>query len=441
MWVFEHVVQFLTVDLWRLKVEDLAPRKAMFVKMLRVLGVSVRDFRGDKVTLRASALTFYTLMSIVPILAMTFGIAKGFGFEEKLSSQLREALPNQQDVVENLIMFSNQLLAQTRGGLIAGIGLIVLIWTVVKMLGNIEESFNAIWGIHKGRPLLRKFSDYLSFLFVSPILFFASSSVTVFVSAQLENLIERFGIAGAVAAALTSGMRLLSLVILWALFSFTYVFMPNTKVRLKSAVAAGIFAGTLFFLLQLVYVRFQIGVGRANAIYGSFAALPLFLTWLQLSWIVVLFGAEVAWAHQHLDRFEWGQESKSAARVLRRKVELGMMRMAVRRFCEAEPPPTYDDFREAIDAPRVLLQNCVEELKDARLLSETLLDEKGMVGFQPAADVSDLTVADVLTRLDSIGDTEVPISGTDEMVQAYAKVDEMRKELRALDCNRLLKEL
>lgn len=441
MLLIQRAKQFLTVDLWRLKVDEMPARRAMLVRALRVLAVAVRDFETDRISLRASALTFYTLMSVVPILALSFGVAKGFGFEQRLEAELRSALPNQTEVIERFILFAQQLLEQTRGGLIAGIGLIVLFWTVIKVLGHIEHSFNDIWELKQGRPFLRKFSDYMAFAFVAPILFLISSSMTVFVTSQLETIITRLEFLGPVATLLISAVRLLSLAILWVLLAFTYLFMPNTKVQVKSALVAGILAGTMFFLLQVAYVRLQIGAGKANAIYGSFAALPLFLTWLQLSWIIVLFGAEVAWAHQNLERFEWGQESRRATRHLRHKVQVAIMRVCVHRFCTGAEPPTFRQLQQEVDAPRVLMQSCLEELRDARLLSRTLLDDGESVGYQPACDVSELTVADVLARLDSVGEGDVPIGGNETAAQAYAKVDELICELRSIQANRLIKDL
>jgi len=490
-----QVPSFLKRDLWHFRLRELSPRKRGLYRYLRILTLSVFQFKNDKCALRASALTFFTLMSIVPVLAMTFGVAKGFGFEDVFEKKLRSAFqkiearpvetvppvgeastkpssepssetsvepssepgaepssepgaatPRQRSqlerAVDQLIDFSHNLLKTTKGGLIAGIGLAILIWTVVKVLGNIEAAFNDIWGIQKHRTLLRKFSDYLSFLFVTPILLFLSGSLTVFVTAQVTAIVSKLSFLGFLSGLILFSLRFLPFVILWVLFSFTYMFMPNTKVKFKSALMAALVAGTAYQLFQWVYIHFQIGVTKANAIYGSFAALPLFLTWLQVSWMIVLFGAEVSYAHQNIDLYEWTEESKKASVSYRRLLMLSIAHCSVLRFCRGKQPPTMDQLTHYLDAPPRLVRECVDQLLDARILVEVMPTEPEVeIGYNPARDVDDLTIATVLEALDKVGFTGLPLAKAKAIEHLTSHLSELRRGLRELPANVPLKDI
>ena len=289
--------KFIQEDIWRIRAKGLPPLKAFGIRYLRILIAAGNAFQEHRCQLRASALTFYTLLSIVPIVAMAFGIAKGFAFEKILQEKILERFPGQEEVLLEVFGFANSLLANTKGGLIAGIGVILLFWAIIKVLGNIESSFNDIWSVKKQRTFARKITDYLSVMLVAPVLLVLSGSVTVFVTTRLEAITERFDVLGILGPVVLLVLELAPFTIMWVLFAFLYIFMPNRQVDNKSGLFAGIIAGSVYVVVQMIYVKFQVGVAGYNAIYGSFAALPLFLTWLQMSWIIVLAGAEISCIH------------------------------------------------------------------------------------------------------------------------------------------------
>jgi membrane protein len=300
--------KFLSEDLWRIRLDEQPPRRSLWIKLLRVITLSVKGFDKDKCTLRASALTFYTLLSIVPILAMAFGIAKGFGFDHILEERVRQQFHGHEEVVAQAITFARNMLDNTKGGLIAGIGVVFLFWAVIKVLGNMERSFNEIWGIKKHRSWTRKFSDYLSFMLIAPVLFIMAGSMTVAVSSQVKNILLTHSYLAYIAEPILLLLKILPFGLLWGLFAFVYFFLPNGKVNVRSALLGGILAGTIYQIVQWAYITFQVGINRYNAIYGSFAALPLFLIWLQLSWLILLYGAEVSFAHQNVATYEFEQD-------------------------------------------------------------------------------------------------------------------------------------
>ena len=207
--MISKVIHFITTDIWRIRLKDFSQSKSFFVKQLRILLLVVRGFDEDKCYLKASALTFYSLLSIVPVIAMVFGIAKGFGFQEVLQKDLLEKFPAQEEVLIQVFNFAQSLLENTKGGFVAGIGVVILFWTVIKVLGNIEKSFNDIWGVKKSRTWGRKFSDYLSVMLIGPLLLILSSSTTVFITTQVTFITEKFALLGTISSIIFLALKIL----------------------------------------------------------------------------------------------------------------------------------------------------------------------------------------------------------------------------------------
>jgi len=216
--------QFLKTDIWRIRASTLSNRKSFWIRQLRIILLAIRGFAEDKCQLRASALTFYSLLSVVPVVAMAFGIAKGFGFDGMLERQILGSMPGQEEVAQQIVGFANSFLENTKGGLIAGISIAVLFWTVIKVLGNIESSFNEIWGIKKARTFGRKFSDYLSIMMICPVLFIMSSSVTVLITSQVTLLVEKLAFLGPIGSLILISLRILPYAVIWIMFTFAYIF-------------------------------------------------------------------------------------------------------------------------------------------------------------------------------------------------------------------------
>jgi membrane protein len=439
--IFTKAADFIKQDVWRIRRTNLPPTKSFFLKLLRVLILSARGFDEDKCQLRASALTFYSLISIVPVAAMAFGIAKGFGFEKMLEAQLRSKLAGQEQILDRVIQFSHSLLESTRGGLLAGIGLIVLFWAVVRMLGQIEGSLNDIWGIKEQRSLGRKFGDYLSLMLICPVLIILSSSATLFIITQVTLILERIAILGAFSPVILFLLQLLPYGLLWGLFTFIYIFMPNTKVRFTSALLAGIIAGTIFQAVQWVYITFQIGVAKYNAIYGSFAALPLFLIWLQMSWLIVLYGAELSFALQNVDTYEFEPDALQASRRLKTLLSLQVAQLLVQNFARGEPPLTARQVSHELEIPIRLVNEIIFELTQSNILSGTEIGEDGERGFQPARDINTLTIQHVVDAMELKGLNTIPFAHTPEFSALSEAIETFRNTVEKLPENRLLREI
>ena len=404
----EHLREFYRDRLWQMRLDDLPRHRAAVLRLLRILQLSFRGFREDNCPMRASSLTFYSLLSVVPTAAMAFGIAKGFGFEKLLEDQLLEHFPGQEAVVVQIVDFARAMLENTRGGMIAGIGVAVLFWAVIKVLSQIEAAFNRIWQVAVARSAVRKLTDYLSIMLICPLLVIMSGSATVFITTQVQQIAERIALLGMFSPLIAMGLKLIPYVLIWILFTFVYLTMPNTRVHLGAGLMAGVLAGTVYQITQWGYITFQVGVARQNAIYGSFAALPLFLVWLQLSWLIVLMGAEFAFAVQNASRFEWAD---AAARLDHRQHQLLCLQTAqriVKGFVEGRTAPTPDSLAAELGLPVVLARRVVDDLVASGLFVYLQSENSAQPACQPAKDVRHYTIAAILEALENRSDMQIP---------------------------------
>ena len=376
--------------------------RAGVYNFLKVILLSLKHFKDDNLQLRASALTYFSLLSIVPVLAMAFGIAKGFGLDKELEKQILENFSGQEEVIATSLDFARNLLNNSSGGLIAGIGLVFLFYTVMQLLGNIEKSFNDIWYINKNRPLVRKISEYMTIMLLGPILLILSNSLTITITQKIAQLTETVTLIGLFKGLIFPLLRLLPYTVIWILFTLVYMIMPNTTVRFKSAAIAGILAGSAFQLLQWALIYFAVGVTRYNAIYGSFAALPLFLVYLQLSWLIVLVGAEISYAIQNVGSHDISDELHNFSIDSKKRLALSVSILLTKNFKEGKPPLTFDEIDDRLEVPDRLLHEVLEALIETRILSETR-NENDFIAYQPAQDTDRLNVFKILNSIESLG--------------------------------------
>lgn len=418
----QKIRHFLTKEVWSIHLQNHPPLTRIPIHIVRILLLAYRGFIEDRVLLRASALTYFTLMSIVPILAMGFGIAKGFGVDRYLEKQLLENFQGQEEILTQLIDFSNKLLQNTGGGLIAGIGVIVLFYSVLKVFGHIEHSFNDIWQIKTARPFTRKFTDYLSMMLIAPVLLIASSGINVFVVTQLDNLSNKIELISYVSPLIVFSLKFLPYIIIWVVFTLLYVVMPNTKVNILSGIIGGIIAGSAFSITQWIYIDFQVGVSSYNAIYGSFAALPLFLAWLRISWLIVLFGAEISFSHQNQNLYEFETETENLSNQSSKALSVLILNRVINRFMNGEPPFTSQELSKDLKLPIRLVRSLLENLVSCNILSKTYTNKPKTPAFQPAQYIDKFTISYVNNKLDTNGTTiELKHSTLDKINQIQGK--------------------
>lgn len=435
--MIKKIFNFWKDDLWSISAEEIKGGKIIFFKFLRCINLSFRGFVDDTCRLKASALTFYSLLSVVPVLAMAFGLAKGFGVEELLRKELLKNLPGQEEILQQMISYAHTLLANTGGGLIASAGIVILFWSVIQLLTNIEFSFNDIWGVKKPRSLGRKFSDYLSVMMLCPFLFIISSSVMVLINSQVSLLLERFEIINYFGEYIRALLKLSSFVILWIVFTFVYMFMPNTKVRILNALIGGFVAAMFYQIVQHLYINFQIGVSKYNAIYGSFAVLPLFLIWLQMSWYIVLFGAEVTFAAQNMEMYEFEGQCRNVSRRKKEAVILSVLSFLLKQS-EDKPFVSSAEIAAFMKVPIRLVRDVISELIAAKLVVE-VIDENENIGHRIACVGGDMRISDVLQALHSSGFNES--FGQENLGHCEEIIDSFYERIHSAEKNKKLSQI
>jgi len=441
MKILKKIIHFIKADIWRIPLKNMPRHKLLLVKQLRVLLLAFRGYQEDNVGLRASALTFFSMLSVVPVVAMGFGIAKGFGFDKHLEKQLIENFSGQQEVLDWIIKFAQRFLDNTQGGIVAGIGIVILFWAVMKVLGNIESSFNAIWQIRTSRVWFRKFSDYFSMMLIAPILIILSTSSNVFISTQLEKITSEVAFLGYISPIIFFLVKLIPYVLFWLVLTIIYMVMPNTKVNFKSAFIAGIIAGTIFVFVQWAYIHFQVGVSRYNAIYGSFAALPLFLIWLQISWLIILFGAEISFAVQNVERYEFDPDIQNLSSFSERALTLMVAQLIVKRFENGEEPLTDKEISQKLEIPIRLVRDILYILNESKILSELATDQYKEKAYQPAQDIHKITVSYILNAIDHNGVDKILAADSTEKNQIKKLLNDFDLAIQNAKGNMLLKDI
>jgi membrane protein len=432
---------FIFRDVWVMSHHGISPFRRIVIKQIKIFLVTFRGFMENKVSIRASALTYYSLMSVVPIVAMIFGIAKGFGLEKMLQKELAAKLSGQQEVLNWIITFANSMLERTKGGIVAGVGLVLLFWSIMNVLGNIEASFNDIWQIKKGRTLFRKFADYLSIMLIAPVFIILSSSATVYITTQITTIMHKIQVLGYMAPVIRIFINLIPYFLIWILFSFIYIVMPNTRVRIWPAVISGIIAGTIFQIVQWAYVKFQISVSSYNAIYGSFAALPLFMIWIQTAWLIVLFGAELSYATQNFEKYEFESEAAMISNRYRINLSLLVTSFVVKKFANGEKAPGLDEISGQLQMPSRFVREITNDLVEAGVLSQVNRNDSSDMHYQPAIDIQNLTVKTVIDKIDHAGIGVLSIANVPDMETIKHKLNGMDQLAHGSDHNILIKNI
>jgi len=266
------------------------------------------------------------------------------------------------------------------------------------LLVHIERSFNEIWQVSRGRTLARKFTDYFAIMFIAPLFFIMAGAATVFINAQIQETGSAI-----LSPLLLLLVRFLPYLLIWIVFTLIYIVMPNTSVKFTAALYAGIIAGTIFQAVQWIYIKFQIGVSTYNALYGSFAALPLLLLWMQVSWLVVLFGAELSYAKHNVAKYEFEAETRNISPLNRKVLALYILHHLVQNFQQGNKPQTPGQISRNLEIPNNLVRNILNELEAVRLISQIRTEKPSETAYQPAIDIQAITIRMVLERLDQKG--------------------------------------
>lgn len=436
----KKIIDFLLHDIFRLTENELSKGMRILVRLLKKIVLSIRGFIEDDLTIKASALTYYTSLAIVPIFALILAIGRGFGFQESIEMFVIKILGDNREILPFVMRFVNNYLENIGGGLFVGIGVVILLWAVVNMFRQIEYNFNRIWNVKKNRSIVRQFTTYITVFVVVPLLIILSSGL----NSKVEEWVE-------VVAASSAGvffipiyqflLKLTPLVVYWILFSVIFVLIPNTKVKIGNAILAGIVTGTAIMFVQWLYVTGQVSLSRYNAVYGSFAAIPLLLFWIQISWLIVLYGAELCYVSQNLGNYSFEHDTKNITRRYSDYTLLVVLKVVIDRFCAAQAPISAIEISESYNIPIRLVNEHLKQLVETRILSEVYMDIHTERLFQPALDVDLITVKLVFERINSFGSENFKIADTPEFRNIWESLRHVQSSVEKSTGSILLKDL
>jgi Predicted membrane protein len=387
IWVRNEPDTPVLVQLWR--------------SVARLLYLVIFGFIKDQCIIRAAALTFTTILSIVPFLAVAFSISKGFGLQNTdfIRTLVLKLTTGRVEVADKIIEYIDRTNVQALGW----VGVAMLLFTVLSLVGTIEKAFNTIWNVSRGRSAWRKVTDFFPIIVICPMVLLVASSVNL--SLQQQQIVTELLSVQAIGLLEAVFLKLTPYLLISMAFAFMYAFIPHTKVRLSAAIFGGVVGGVLWQSAQWFYIHWQIGAAKYNAIYGSFAQLPLLLMWIYISWLVVLLGSEVSYAWQNLNSFVRQRFFGEATPFERQKIAVLMMTILAKRFHDGRPLPSVEEISDALMAPTSLVSDIFRLLQKAGYTVLTDVAEREV--FAPARSLDDVRILDIVRVVNMDADNRV----------------------------------
>lgn len=420
--MIKKLIEFIKNGVWETDEEDVKDKKwGWLLRPFKIIIFTAKGVGRHKIPINAAALSFYSLTALVPIAAMIFGIMKGFGLYDNLIEYINDLVPeNAGALVDNLIDTGINKLNQARGGIVASAGFLFLLWAVIKVFGNIEKVFNNIWEIKKQRPFSRKFTDYVAVIFVAPMLWIISNSIIVYIRKSVSDFTGAW--IGDVL------FTIVSIITIWLMFTFIYYVLPNTKVKIKGAFIAGVLAGTAFQVFQWAYVWFQSYMTSYNVVYGSLAAIPLFMIWLQASWFILLFGAELSFAYQNIEKFEMEREAEKMSYNERRKVLLATMMVIIRHFKDNQEAVDSETVSNELNMPLRIVRDVIFDLENIDMIVAIQSNTNNKVNlYIPCRDVNTITAWDIIDGVDNRPNSRLDFRGNKELTAVEDAMDDLKR--------------
>lgn len=437
-WVQDQL-DFLKIGIW--KSTDHTGWKGFRLKWLKIIIITAKEFVKDKVPLQASALTYLSILSIVPLVAMIFGIAKGFGIETLIQKELDKIFFGQDVVKDFIFEFAQNMLNNTKGDVIVGVSIVVLFFTVMRLLNNIEDVFNSIWGKQTSRNLIRKFTDYLAMIVVAPILIILSSGVTILIEKQLKLFAQTVQVEEYINPLLVLLVQFSPFLLIWLLFTMIYVIMPNTKVNLKSGLIAGVIAGTLFQMIQQAFITFSFLMSNYGAVYGGLAVLPLFFIFTQLSWTIVFVGGELSYAHQTVDEYIPDEKEIDFSQNEKNKIALLIVHHIVKAFENGSSPFTKKEISDLINVQHRFVSDMINKLVKGGVLIKSIMAEKNRHVYLPSKDINKIDIQFVYQQLEMWGEKIIQRQHDPSMEELSKALSGLNEEVTKSKYNKLLKDI
>jgi len=421
---FEGIYNFIRFDIWRITEYELTKSRRFFYRVVKTIVLAIRGFVVDNLNVRASALTYSILFAMIPLFALIIAIAKGFGVDKLIENSLQGTFIGQANLVPTVMGFVQRYLESTQGGLFIGIGIAILFGSVMNFFMQVEKAFNSIWQVKKSRSLIRQFTTYFSAILIIPLLIVLSSGFSIYVNAILSHSYF-FSLLSPV---LRFGVKFIPYIINWIVFTIMYMVIPNTRVRFYNAMLAGILAGSAFQLFQILYINGQVYLSRFNVVYGSFAAIPLLLLWLQISCLIILLGAEISYASQNIKNFDYEVDTKNISSRYKNFMTLFITHLVVKQFENQKPPLSSEQIATNYKLPIRLVNQILNQLTEVSILIEVFHDSSKSKTYQPAIDINQMTVNLVFAKLEKNG-AELFLTSKNELLDSFwQKTLEIKKQ-------------
>lgn len=420
---FSEIIKFIRFDMWRHTTTEFDGFfKRIGFLIIRTIVLVVRGFTSKNLNDIAKSITFSLTFAIVPIMAMIVAVAKGFGVADVIEQYLNTTFLGEAGIVPTIMEMVDRYLSTAQGGLFIGIGILILLWAIYSFFESVETAFNQIWNVKRSRSIARKFSTYITIIVLIPVFIVCNSGLHLFVNSSIGDSL------------------FLQFIISWVLFIWMYMAIPNTPVRFLSAVVPGILMGTLFKLLQMLSVYLIAMLSRTSIVYGAFASIPILMTWLQYTSLLILIGAEMSYAIQNNAEFEYESELNSMSRRYKDFIMLYLLTVIVRRFENSEAPYSAKELAIRDHLPIRLVNLLMSRLVETELVREVTSEQDEERRYQPALDTHKITVGMVIERIDAQG-TEAFLQAPSKQMQDFWNTYlQLKQKDKSLD-NILVNEL
>lgn len=432
------VIRFVRYDMWRVTATEFdGPLKRIGYGIVRTIVLVARGFTSKNLNDTAKSLTYSLIFAIVPILAMVVAVAKGFGVQQVIEQQLNASFLGETNMVPTIMAMVERYLETAQGGLFIGIGILILLWAVYSFFQSVETAFNRIWNVRNSRSVLRKATAYIAIVVLIPVVIVCTAGINIFLDTTVESTIHVEAVHDFLH---TTGVQFLQFVLVWLLFICMYIAIPNTKVRFMSALIPGIIMGTLFQLLQMLSVYLIAALSRTSIVYGAFAVIPILMTMLQYTSLLILIGAEMSYAIQNNEEFEYEQDLNSMSRRYKDFIMLYLLHVIVKRFEADEAPLSAHELAIRDHLPIRVVNQLLSRMVETGVLREVCVEDNEERTYQPALDTHKISIGMVLDRIDAQG-TEQFLQATSKEMQAfwkkYLNVKKSHNELNKIFINEL----
>lgn len=427
-----QLFKFLSYGIWHIETDKEGKKQLLFFNLIKAFILTIRNINAAQLSTRASALTYSTLLSIVPLLAVLFGIANGFGFHDTVKSQLFAFFAGQEAVIKKSMDYIQMSIQYSHEGIFLGIGLVLLFYTVISLMMDIETNFNLTWNIHTNRSFYRMFTDYLALVIIAPIFLVCNAGLTLFMSSA--DL-------GVISVMVNPFIKIIPFIITILLFTFILAYIPNTRVKFSAALLGGIFSGVGFQIFQILYMGGQIWISKYNTIYGSFAALPLLLLWLQLTWFLILIGVELSFSFQNINKYNYEHETENISERYNDFVMLMVTSLIVKRFANAQAAYTADEISQIYKIPTRLNNEVLAHLLKVGLIEQVATKEDKVFAYMPAVDINMISIGYFFAKINSFGAENFPIDTQTEFKKEWDMMLNLTDYSKLKEGKILLKDL